>query len=283
MSVRPTPRLTVRFAVLILAAALTFAPLSLAPVWAQTSMREMAAHRAVYDLSLLKSSNGGPESARGRIVIEFSGSACEGYVQTMRQVVELTATEGEAAQLDYRSTTFESGDGTRFRFSRDNKKSGEQPDKSEGAVEKRGRGPVLMITKPKRKQLELPEGTLFPTEHMKRLLETARQGETRFAAPLFDGADEDNRVFDTIVTIGPRKQGTDGQAFTAPLAALPYWSMSMSFFEREKGDGMPTQTMRFQVYDNGIISAIVIDFGDFTLAGKLQALEVLKPQPCNQK
>ena len=36
---------------------------------------DMAAHRAVYDLSLLKSSNGGPESARGRIVVEFSGSA----------------------------------------------------------------------------------------------------------------------------------------------------------------------------------------------------------------
>ena len=250
---------------------------------AQIATPDMAAHRAIYDLSLLKSSNGGPESARGRIVIEFSGSACEGYVQTMRQVVELAAAEGDAARLDYRSTTFESGDATRFRFSRDNKKGGEQPDKSDGAVEKRNRGIVLMISKPKRKQMDMPEGTLFPTEHMRRLIQAARDGETRFAAPLFDGADEDNRVFDTVVTIGPRKEGTDGQAMTAPLANMPYWPMSMSFFEREKGDGMPAQTMRFNVYNNGVIAAIVIDFGDFALSGKLQGLEMLKASTCEKK
>ena len=249
---------------------------------AQGSMPDMAAHRAIYDLSLLKSNNGGPESARGRIVIEFSGSACDGYVQTMRQVVELGAAEGDAARLDYRSSTFESGDATRFRFSRDNKKAGEQPDKSDGAVEKRSRGIVLMISKPKRKQMDLPDGTLFPTEHMRRLIQAARDGETRFAAPLFDGADEDNRVFATVVTIGPRKTGTDGQAIMAPLANLPYWPMSMSFFEREKGDGLPAQTMRFNVYNNGVIAAIVIDFGDFALSGKLQGLEMLKISPCEK-
>ena len=250
---------------------------------AQNTGVMMAPHRAVYDLSLLKSSNGGPESARGRIVVEFSGSPCEGYVQTMRQVVELAAPEGEAARLDYRSSTFESGDATRFRFSRDNKKNGEQPDKAEGSAEKRNRGIALMINKPKRKQMDLPEGTLFPTEHMKKLIQSAKAGETRFAAPLFDGADEDNRVFDTVVTIGNRKDGGDGQALTASLNGLPYWPMSMSFFEREKGDGMPVQTMRFMVFENGVISSIVIDFGDFALSGKLQGLEMLKTVACDKK
>jgi hypothetical protein len=251
--------------------------------FAQNTGVVMAAHRAVYDLALLKSSNSGPASARGRIVIEFSGSACEGYVQTMRQVVELAAQEGEAARLDYRSSTFESGDATRFRYSRDNKKSGEQPDKSDGAVEKRTNFITLMINKPKRKQIYLPEGTLFPTEHMKRLIQTAKSGETRFAAPLFDGADEDNRVFDTVVTIGARKEGGDGQALTSAFNSLLYWPMSMSFFEREKGDGTPVQTMRFNVFENGVISSIVIDFGDFALSGKLQGLEMLKPAVCDKK
>ena len=253
------------------------------PTQAQNSSPNMAAHRAVYDLSLLKSSNGGPESARGRIVIEFSGSPCEGYVQTMRQVVQMTAAEGELAQIDYRSTTFESGDATRFRFSRDNKKSGEQPDKSDGTVEKRNRGILLMLSKPKRKQIELPEGTLFPTEHMRKLIQAAQNGETRFAAPLYDGSDEDNRVFDTVVTIGPRKEGTDSPPLTAALANLPYWPMSMSFFEREKGDGTPTQIMRFNVYNNGVIASIVIDFGDFALSGTLNGLEMLKSSPCDKK
>ena len=70
---------------------------------------------------------------------------------------------------------------------------------------------------------------------------------------------------------------------TAPLANMPYWPLSMSFFEREKGDGMPAQTMRFNVYNNGVIAAIVIDFGDFALSGKLQGLEMLKASTCEKK
>ena len=140
-----------------------------------------------------------------------------------------------------------------------------------------------MLSKPKRKQIELPEGTLFPTEHMRKLIQAAQNGETRFAAPLYDGSDEDNRVFDTVVTIGPRKEGTDSPPLTAALATLPYWPMSMSFFEREKGDGTPTQIMRFNVYNNGVIASIVIDFGDFALSGTLNGLEMLKSSPCDKK
>ncbi len=242
----------------------------------------MAAHRAVYDMKLLRSQNGGPDSAKGRIVIEFAGSACEGYTQTIRQVFEIASAEGESERIDFRSTTFEAGDSNRFNFMRDNRKASEKPEKTEGFVEKRNKNTVLSITKPKRKPSDLPEATLFPTEHMIALIKAAQAGQNRFAAPLFDGTDDENRVFDTVAVIGGAKTGDETNPAASPLSGMPRWPMSLSFFEREKGDGLPAQTMRFQVYANGVISTMVIDFGEFALGGELTSLTMLKPSKCDK-
>src|SRR2546430_11234527 len=47
-------------------------------------------HQALYELSLVKSRGSNAiNSARGRILYNFSGSACEGYTSEFRQVSEL--------------------------------------------------------------------------------------------------------------------------------------------------------------------------------------------------
>ncbi len=60
----------------------------------------LAPHRAVYDLSLLKGSGAkAPMLARGQIAFDFTGSACEGYVQNFRQITELQPEEGDTRSL----------------------------------------------------------------------------------------------------------------------------------------------------------------------------------------
>jgi hypothetical protein len=217
----------------------------------------MGAHRAVYDLKLLRSQNGGPDAAKGRIVIEFAGSACEGYTQTIRQVFEIASAEGESERIDFRSTTFEAGDSNRFNFMRDNRKASEKPEKTEGFVEKRNKNTTLTITKPKRKPSDLPEATLFPTEHMIALIKAAQAGQNRFNAPLFDGTDDENRVFDTVAVIGSAKTGDETNPAAAPLAGMSRWPMVLSFFEREKGDAITIDDIHDQVA--GIYPKVMID------------------------
>ncbi len=77
----------------------------------------LAAHRAVYELTLLKSTGTkSPTAARGRIAFDFSGSPCDGYVQNFRQLTELQPAEGPTRVSDMRSATFEDGDGKSFAF-----------------------------------------------------------------------------------------------------------------------------------------------------------------------
>ena len=55
-------------------------------------------------------------SARGRILYDFSGNACEGYALQFRQVSELDNGEGKVTLSDLRSTTWEDGAAKKLRL-----------------------------------------------------------------------------------------------------------------------------------------------------------------------
>jgi hypothetical protein len=62
-----------------------------AQVWAAETVSPLpfAAHRAVYDLTLAKSTgSSAPVSARGRIVFDFSGSACDGFCRRDQELAQ---------------------------------------------------------------------------------------------------------------------------------------------------------------------------------------------------
>src|SRR5829696_5946444 len=116
MILPPTPtRLIVAGA--LLAAVSWAAVLPAKSAAAQGAPMALAAHRAVYDLKL--SSTRGKRSmsaVRGRILYDFSGSACEGYALQFRQVSELDSGEGKVIVCDLRATSWEEGAGKRLRF-----------------------------------------------------------------------------------------------------------------------------------------------------------------------
>ena len=71
---------------------------------------KFAPHVAIYDLKLTSSrGKRSLEGVRGRIVYDFSGSACDGYALNFRQVTELDSGEGKVALSDLRTTTWEEG------------------------------------------------------------------------------------------------------------------------------------------------------------------------------
>ena len=97
----------------------------------------LAPHRAIYDLKLARTRGSrGIEGIRGRILYDFSGSACEGYQLKFRQVSELDSGSGKAALSDLRSTTWEDGEAKQFRFSSENLFNERQTDVVDGHAER---------------------------------------------------------------------------------------------------------------------------------------------------
>ncbi len=144
---------------------------------AQSGAVPLAAHRAVYDLKL-KATRGktAMSAVRGRILYDFSGSPCEGYALQFRQVSELDSGEGKTAIADLRATSWEAGDAKRLRFHSQNYLDNELRDTVDGEAAREPNGVEVKLTEPGKKQLDLKNDLVFPTEHVRRIIAAAHAG-----------------------------------------------------------------------------------------------------------
>lgn len=265
------------------ACALTLLPLPFAKAETQVPL---APHRAVYDLTLAKGSGAkAPAQARGRIAFDFSGSACDGYVQNFRQITELQPAEGAAKLSDMRSATFEAPDGADYRFKIETKVDNSSTEAIDGKAQKtKNSGISIDIAKPKRAHLQIDGPTLFPTEHLRRVIAAARAGETLIEARVYDGTGEGDKAFDTLTLIG-KPIGAPAQEKAAQADALKgmaRWPVAVSYFEPGKRDGQPIYVLSFDLYENGVSRALKLDYGDFVLKGEMSELTISPTPPCKK-
>jgi len=259
------------------------------PAHSQAAKIVLVAHRAVYDLSLLSSKGvNSVDEARGRLVFEITGSACEGYATNFRQVTQLSGSESSSDRgFDVRSASFEAGDGTTLRFSNDSVRTGGQTDHTEGKAEVTASGIEINVLKPETWSLTAPAGTLFPNAHIKQLITQALAGEKLFSAKVFDGSDNGRKVYDTLAVIGSRltpdvaEQG-EAASKVDQLKGHASWPVTLSYFEPGAGERQPSYVMSFVLYDNGVSRALKLNYGDFTLKGELKSIEFLKESPCDK-
>jgi hypothetical protein len=273
-----------RAAVPILACLLA-GPAAAQPAPAQAAGPLLAQHRAVYDLSLAGGSGTrSVEGARGRIVFDFTGDACEGYTLNFRQVTVLESGESGSRSSDMRNVTHEDGEGRSYRFRTEQTSNGAPSGTVAGEAETRGDGAVAVrLREPKRETAELPAGTVFPTAHMRLLLEAARAGRTTVNAPVFDGSDDGRKVYDTLGVIGRRiepgkAEGLEEAARQEPLLKLARWPMTLSYYAPGDGERTPVYTLSFELYENGVSRALKLDYGDFALKGEMTRLDLI-PDP----
>ena len=245
---------------------------------AQPEPPRLAAHRAVYDLSLV-SSRGirAVEGAQGRIAYELTGNACEGYAVKFRQVTVLDSPESGSRTSDLRTASFESGDGKSYRFRNDS--SGQGPSKTiDGSAERRP-GSVLSIklNTPRRQSVSLGDA-VFPNAQMKDIIAAAREGKTSLQMRVFDGSDDGRKVYETLAVIG-REEKPGGEGLEAParqdaLSKLSRWPVVLSYYASGRADAAPVYVLSFDLFENGVSRALKLDYGDFVLKGDLVSLDL---------
>jgi len=252
----------------------------------------LAPHRAIYDLKLAKSRGSrGIEGVRGRILYDFSGNACEGYELQFRQVSELDSGEGKAALSDLRSTTWEDGDAKKFRFNSENLFNERHTDSVDGHAERSTKTVAVSLSKPKEKSFTVPVGAVFPTEHMRRIIAAAREGKSVLEFPVYDGSETGEKLYNTLTVIGRAippgdKIPNDAAAKIPALAKLTRWPVTISYFDKkdekteQTGEQTPVYSIGFELYENGISRALVLDYTDFTISGEMTSLELKNPKPC---
>ncbi len=252
---------------------------------------QMAPHRAVYDLELKSSQpRAGIDGASGRMVLEVTGSRCDGWTVSFRIVNDFTLTAGDTRLIDSRSSSWEADDGQMMRYSQRQYVDSRLENEvlltvTRSAADEPGHGAV---TQPEEETFTLPPGALFPVAHQNKLLVAALQGERRDDSIVYDGSDGP-KSYQAISFIGDRHppeplasrvSGSGAAAF----ADEPSWPVTISYYpfsDRPKGEETPSHQVAFTMYGNGVAGDVTLDYGDFALAGQLTDIELFDPPVCD--
>ena len=247
-------------------------------------------HQALYELSLVKSRGGSIDSARGRILYTFTGSACEGYTSEFRQVSELQSGEDKVTLSDLRSTSWEDADGKSYRFKIDSRMNDTDSNPVDGVAERTGDHVTVKLKQPQVKTFTLDGSTVFPTQQIQRIIEAARAGKSVLELTVYDGSDNGEKVYNTLSVIGQAIQGDkviaapDPSTTSETMKSLTRWPVTVSYYDRDTkptdGEQTPVYSMSFELYENGVSRSLMLDYNDFVVSGVLGKFDVKDSKPC---
>jgi hypothetical protein len=234
----------------------------------------LAAHRAVYGLTLSSSRGGDVVAATGTMGYEVI-DACDGWAVRQRLSMTLTNSDGQDIQMVSDYATWESKDGLKFRFHMKQTTDTAVTSQTDGdaTLQKAGGPGEAHYTAPQEETKKLPAGTLFPMAHTSAILAAAQAGQKFLALPLFDGTDEAGVEDSSIVIVDWKKP--EPSKFPL-LSDLPSTRVRLAFFDRASKGEVPTYQVGMRYWENGVADNLQMDFGDFVMNAKMTELT---PQP----
>ncbi len=256
---------------------------------------KLAPHRAVYDMTLKRAVAGSNVSdIRGRLVFNFTGSPCAGYSLGTRLVTEIIDRDGRSTVTDMRSSTWEQAQGGRFRFDTSQYMNQKLAEHVKGIATRGKSGEAIDITirKPRKRSVKLGGDPLFPTQHSLAILAAAEAGRDIVQANLYDGSEQGVKLFETTTLIGRAFQPGTGKTFipiknAENLDTLPSWPVTIGYFDGKaparSDEGLPSYELSFRLYANGVSRKLVIDYGNFAIAGELSRIDFYEPEKCAGK
>jgi hypothetical protein len=238
----------------------------------------LAAHRALYELTL-DSAKGGRQvaAAHGTMGYEVV-DVCDGWATRQRLRMNITNSDGQDTDMDSDYATWEAKDGLNFRFHMVQKSDSAVTNQTDGSARlTRVGGPGEVLYRlPKEAKSDLPVGTLFPMTHTLAIIDAAREGKKFLALPLFDGTDQDGYEYSSIAVLDWKAPRATDHPILTPLAST---RVRIAFFDHSNDAATPTYEVAMRYWENGVADAMLMDFGDFVMSAKLTELTPL-PKRC---
>ncbi|KLN60181.1 hypothetical protein WH96_13420 [Kiloniella spongiae] len=258
------------------AAALLFAQVGTA---GQNSV-DLLLHKASYDLRLNSSYQGAISSMGGKIAYDLT-SDCRGWLMTNELEMDVVYSTGQSMQMDLKINTWEALDGQHYRFTvlQDGNLSGKsryigKSSHAKASPGKSGEKVLAEITEPEKQDVELKD-VIYPTAFLKDIILAAQDGETALNRTVFDGTAELD-AFKVSAIILPNTEEEN----TLELKDKMSWKVFLAFYDLNSKSTLPIQEQTLTLYENGVVSSIDLDFGDFSVKGKMTGLEVNSSPQC---
>ncbi|HUI18539.1 MAG TPA: DUF1849 family protein [Alphaproteobacteria bacterium] len=241
---------------------------------------DLIPHHAFYTLRLGHSSvQGDVVEASGGMAIEVS-ETCEAWLTKQRLLLRIVRDEGDDMVTDNNFTSWEAKDGRRYRFNVRNRLNGSVNEeyRGEARLNANGGGGVAKFTLPKKQEVILPSGTLFPTAHVRFVIDSARKGTRMLDRIVFDGASDDGPDETSVVLGEPtaleQLPGLDAKR------GQPTWPMRWAFFPIGSKSSLPDYELALRMLENGVVVDLSLVYDDFTVGGKISFFATLPRPKC---
>jgi hypothetical protein len=242
-------------------------------------------HRATYEMKLsVARPNSGIVEVNGNMVLE-TVEACDGWEVKQRIKLTFLRNDGEEFVTDSNFSSYETKDGLELRFSVRNAQNDEIEEELRGKadLESRGGKGRASFTLPENRSFELPAGTLFPTTHLRLIIEHARAGEQSVSYKVFDGARLDG-AFQVNAVIGRTSRSRQGtppvRGDVSLLRNQPAWSVRFAFFANGDQGAQPEYELALDLLGNGIARSMLLDYGDFAVDAHLVQIQAVPRPKC---
>ena len=237
-------------------------------------------HRALYTMSLDSAdTTSGVDGASGSLYYEW-GDSCDGWTIQQRYKLWIHYRQDQPVELTSNYVTWESKDGTHFRFNDRETRNGvvDQDIRGEASLDGQGGSGTASFEKPKHLQFALPPGTLFPTAHTLALIRAGLAGQRYLAAQVFDGSVIDGASAVSAV-IGHTQPPQSGDVKSA-LLQHQNWQIWLAFFSEATKEIPPDYALGMRMLENGVSDDMAIDYGNYTIKATMQSIEALPKPAC---
>lgn len=262
--------------------ALMGAAMDSAAAAAPSATVDLVAHRAIYRMSLgTATAKSGVVGARGAMLYRFA-SGCDGWTGETKTYLRVQYDEGDEVEIAWTFANWESFNGLNYRFRLRNKENGRATENIQGTaiLSGVGKGGKARYSQPEEVTIDLPAGTLFPTQHLRELFRAGREGSVRVSKVVFDGSSTDNPFEINVLLRRVKKEESAKIANGLGLDELPVWRMWLAFFPVGSKETLPDFEIEVRYREDGIADRIEQDFGSFTLDLTLDELELLPKPDC---
>ena len=254
------------------------------PVYAgldRASEAGLTPHKALYDIRLSSKKSGANVSdINGTMFYEWRPS-CDAWVTTHRFDMTYDYLEVPSVRVTSDFSTYESFDGNSFNFSLQRKRGGLVFEEIRGSANLEGTDNAreAVYTVPQDLVFDLPDGTLFPMAHTLAVLEKVKSGNTFYNATIFDGSDAEGPV-DINSFVAKEASYTPPEEYAdnidSGLVQSKGWKLRLAFFPLNSFEETADYEMSLIFHENGVISDMEVDYGDFSVTQKLRAIEVVE-------
>ncbi len=203
----------------------TVLALCLAAAPGETAAAELLSHRAIYRMALDEASGGSDVVAADGMMLYRFAKGCDGWTVENRTYLRLSYERGTDTETVWTFVSWESADGLNFRFNARYEQDGSVVEKMKGqaSLDATGGAGTARFSLPEDEVVDLPEGAMFPTEHMLKLVAAAQTHQTILNEVVFDGSSLDNPYRVGAIMAPLSAADTEALAKTAGLPPSPAW------------------------------------------------------------